>query len=141
MTPTEDLICRLRKRAEIRRSITTRKSVQNNEPDRIADLLEEAAVKIEHLQRIAAAVAGMEAAMSHAEFERAAVLAMDYLDPEWPYGGKCDGGCAPRVCYCASTESGVRGLVKEAPGPGLCVECGKQEADAYGFCWSCVCLP
>jgi phage host-nuclease inhibitor protein Gam len=45
-----DLIFRLRKRAEIRRQITTRKSVQNNEPDRIADLLEEAASEIEALQ-------------------------------------------------------------------------------------------
>ena len=39
----DDLVFRLRKRAEIRRQIDTRKSVQNNEPDRIADLLEEAA--------------------------------------------------------------------------------------------------
>jgi hypothetical protein len=45
-----DLIFRLRKRAEIRKQITTRKSVQNNEPDRIADLLEEAANEIEALQ-------------------------------------------------------------------------------------------
>lgn len=34
---------RLRKRAEIRRQITTRKSVQEGAPDRISDLLEEAA--------------------------------------------------------------------------------------------------
>lgn len=39
----DDLIYRLRKRAEIRRQITTRKSVQEGKPDRIADLLEEAA--------------------------------------------------------------------------------------------------
>lgn len=45
-----DLIYRLRKRAEIRRQIPTRKSVQNNEPDRIADLLEEAANEIEKLR-------------------------------------------------------------------------------------------
>jgi phage host-nuclease inhibitor protein Gam len=45
-----DLVSRLRKRAEIRRQITTRKSVQNNEPDRIADLLEEAANEMESLQ-------------------------------------------------------------------------------------------
>jgi hypothetical protein len=38
-----DLIYRLRKRAEIRRQIDTRKSVQEGKPDRIADLLEEAA--------------------------------------------------------------------------------------------------
>jgi len=43
---TEDLVERLRKRAEIRRNIPTRKSVQNGEPDRIADLLEEAADEI-----------------------------------------------------------------------------------------------
>lgn len=42
-----DLIYRLRKRAEIRRQISTRKSVQNGEPDRIADLLEEAADALE----------------------------------------------------------------------------------------------
>lgn len=39
----EDLIFRLRKRAEIRRQIPSRKSVQEGTPDRIADLLEEAA--------------------------------------------------------------------------------------------------
>ena len=44
-----DLVYRLHKRAEIRRQITTRKSVQNGEPDRIADLLEEAADEIERL--------------------------------------------------------------------------------------------
>jgi hypothetical protein len=43
-----DLIYRLRKRAEIRRQITTRKSVQEGAPDRIADLLEEAAAALEH---------------------------------------------------------------------------------------------
>jgi hypothetical protein len=45
-----DLVFRLRKRAEIRRQISTRKSVQNNEPDRIADLLEEAATALEQQQ-------------------------------------------------------------------------------------------
>ena len=42
-----DLIYRLRKRAEIRLKITSRKSVQEGKPDRIADLLEEAAQVIE----------------------------------------------------------------------------------------------
>jgi hypothetical protein len=46
-----DLVERLRKRAEIRRQIPDRKSVQNNEPDRIADLLEEAANEIEELRK------------------------------------------------------------------------------------------
>lgn len=48
----EDLIYRLKKRAEIRRSITTRKSVQNGEPDRISDLLEEAASVIETYENL-----------------------------------------------------------------------------------------
>lgn len=46
----QSLVYRLRKRAEIRRSIATRKSVQEGKPDRIADLLEEAANEIEKLQ-------------------------------------------------------------------------------------------
>lgn len=46
----QDLIYRLRRRAEIRRSIPNRKSVLENQPDRIADLLEEAANAIEKLQ-------------------------------------------------------------------------------------------
>jgi hypothetical protein len=45
----EDLVYRLRKRAEIRRQIPTRKSVQDNQPDRLSDLLEEAANEIERL--------------------------------------------------------------------------------------------
>ncbi len=39
----EDLVYRLRKRAEIRRQIPGRKSVEEGKADRIADLLEEAA--------------------------------------------------------------------------------------------------
>ena len=46
----EGLVFRLRKRAEIRRQISTRKSVQEGKPDRIADLLEEAANRIEELE-------------------------------------------------------------------------------------------
>jgi len=45
---TNDIVYRLRKRAEIRRSIKDRKSVQEGRPDRIADLLEEAATTIEN---------------------------------------------------------------------------------------------
>ena len=48
----ESLIYRLRKRAEIRRSINSRKSVQEGKPDRISDLLEEAANEIERLDKI-----------------------------------------------------------------------------------------
>lgn len=45
-----DLVYRLRRRAEIRRQIPTRKSVQEGKPDRIADLLEEAADEIEKMR-------------------------------------------------------------------------------------------
>ena len=47
----QDLVYRLRKRAEIRRQIPGRKSVQEGARDRIADLLEEAALEIERLRK------------------------------------------------------------------------------------------
>jgi len=47
---TNDIVYRLRKRAEIRRSISTRKSVQEGKPDRIGELLDEAANEIEALR-------------------------------------------------------------------------------------------
>jgi hypothetical protein len=47
-----DLVYRLRKRAEIRRQIPGRKSVEEGTPDRIADILEEAADEIERLKGI-----------------------------------------------------------------------------------------
>lgn len=50
MTDENDIVYRLRKRAEIRRQIKDRKSVQEGKPDRIADLLEEAANEIERLR-------------------------------------------------------------------------------------------
>ena len=46
----QSLVFRLRKRAEIRRQIQGRKSVEEGKPDRIADLLEEAANEIQRLQ-------------------------------------------------------------------------------------------
>lgn len=48
----QSLLFRLRKRAEIRRQIPGRKSVEQGAPDRIADLLEEAAVRIEYLEKV-----------------------------------------------------------------------------------------
>lgn len=45
----QSLVFRLKKRAEIRRQISSRKSVQEGAADRIADLLEEAAQEIESL--------------------------------------------------------------------------------------------
>lgn len=50
MAAEDDIVYRLRKRAEIRRSIATRKSVQEGKADRIADLLEEAAKEVELLR-------------------------------------------------------------------------------------------
>lgn len=50
--PEESLVYRLRKRAEIRRNIQTRKSVQEGKADRIADLLEEAADEIYKLESV-----------------------------------------------------------------------------------------
>ncbi len=47
----QGLVYRLRKRAEIRRQIPGRRSVEQGEADRIADLLDEAAVEIERLQK------------------------------------------------------------------------------------------
>jgi hypothetical protein len=45
----QSLVFRLRKRAEIRRQIPGRRSVEEGARDRIADLLEEAADEIEQL--------------------------------------------------------------------------------------------
>ncbi len=47
----QSLVFRLRKRAEIRKQIKDRKSVQEGAPDRIADLLEEAADEIDKLEQ------------------------------------------------------------------------------------------
>lgn len=48
----QSLVFRLRKRAEIRRQIPGRKSVEEHKEDRIANLLEEAANEIERLNAI-----------------------------------------------------------------------------------------
>ena len=47
----QSLVYRLRKRAEIRRQISSRKSVQEGRPDRLSDLLEEAADELESLRK------------------------------------------------------------------------------------------
>ena len=51
MNNETDIVYRLRKRAEIRRQIPGRKSVEEGAPDRIADLLEEAANEIEAMRK------------------------------------------------------------------------------------------
>jgi len=48
----QSLVFRLRKRAEIRRQIKDRKSVQEGARDRIADLLEEAADELTELRKL-----------------------------------------------------------------------------------------
>jgi hypothetical protein len=48
--PAQSLLYRLRKRAEIRRQIPGRLAVVENKPDKIADLLDEAANEIERLK-------------------------------------------------------------------------------------------
>ncbi len=50
MVNEQDVVYRLRKRAEIRRQIPGRKSIQEGKPDRIADLLDEAADEIIRLR-------------------------------------------------------------------------------------------
>ena len=49
-TSEQDIVDRLRIRASIRRNNKERKSVQEGKPDRIADILEEAANEIEKLR-------------------------------------------------------------------------------------------
>lgn len=79
-----DLIHRLHTRANIRRSIPHRKSVQENQPDRIADILDEAGTALtllyeeqsteECITRIMAAIRptlhGMVDPRSHDNFEQ-----------------------------------------------------------------------
>lgn len=51
--PVDDIVTRLQVRASIRRQISSRKSVQEGRPDRISDLLEEAAQTILELRAAA----------------------------------------------------------------------------------------
>lgn len=48
----QSLVFRLLKRAEIRKQISSRKSVQEGQPDRLAALLEEAALEIQRLNEL-----------------------------------------------------------------------------------------
>jgi hypothetical protein len=74
---SDDLVYRLRKRAEIRRQIPDRKSVQEGQPDRIADLLEEAADALSESEWV-----GLDKEMMRnttLEFNRGALWAERYL--------------------------------------------------------------
>lgn len=72
----EYVMFRLRKRAEIRRQIKDRKSVKEGKPDRISDLLEEAANEIERIWKICHRLEeekeGLEIALenAHVHYER-----------------------------------------------------------------------
>lgn len=65
----QSLVFRLRKRAEIRRSIKDRKSVQEGAADRIADLLEEAAAELEALRHLRHELQGVLADSEEGEFD------------------------------------------------------------------------
>ena len=52
MIDENDIVYRLRKRAEIRRQIPTRKSVIEGKEDRLANLLDEAADEIARLHNV-----------------------------------------------------------------------------------------
>jgi len=83
---TDDLINRLEMRANIRRNISTRKSVQEGKPDRISDLLEEAAEELKRLSTLLNE--------KHGKAEVPSNFLMDILEPtlkwkevpktEWP---------------------------------------------------------
>jgi hypothetical protein len=70
----QSLVFRLRKRAEIRRANAERKSVREGRPDRVADLLEEAADRIDELENASA-----DAAKGR-EMAGALHAGADYLD-------------------------------------------------------------
>jgi hypothetical protein len=70
-------VYRLRKRAEIRRQIPDRKSVQEGQPDRIADLLEEAADALSESEWVGLNPEQMR--NTTLEFNRGALWAERYL--------------------------------------------------------------
>jgi vacuolar-type H+-ATPase subunit I/STV1 len=65
----QSLVFRLRKRAEIRRNIKDRKSVQEGAADRIADLLEEAADELEALRQLRHELQGVLEDSKQGEFD------------------------------------------------------------------------
>lgn len=92
-----DLVYRLLKRAEVRRQIDTRKSVQNNEPDRIADLLEEAAVVLNKYTKVLEEIANDYPELSH---DKARMQNLDHI--KWAKNVlnmfACNGFCGEYEC-------------------------------------------
>jgi hypothetical protein len=75
----QSLVFRLRKRAEIRRQIKDRKSVQEGARDRIADLLEEAADEIEALRHLRHDLQGVLADSDEGEFDTICQLTVQHV--------------------------------------------------------------
>lgn len=75
----QSLVFRLRKRAEIRRTIKDRKSVQDGAADRIADLLEEAADEIEALRALRHDLQGVLADCEQGEFDTICQLTVTHV--------------------------------------------------------------
>ena len=75
----QSLVFRLRKRAEIRRSIKDRKSVQQGAADRIADLLEEAAAEIEALRALRHELQGVLMDSEQDEFDAVCRETVQYV--------------------------------------------------------------
>jgi len=74
----QSLVFRLRKRAEIRRQIQDRKSVQEGRPDRIADLLEEAASELESLRALRHELAGaLEDFRENKQFDQVCIQTLE----------------------------------------------------------------
>jgi dihydropteroate synthase len=91
------LVDRLRKRAEIRRQIPNRKSVQNNEHDRISDLLEESADVIEKYIKVLEDIANDYPELSH---DKARMQNLDHI--KWAKNVlkmfSCNGFCGEYEC-------------------------------------------
>ena len=75
----QSLVFRLRKRAEIRRQIKDRKSVQEGARDRIADLLEEAADEIEALRALRHELQGVLEDCEEGEFDTICQLTVQHV--------------------------------------------------------------
>lgn len=75
----QSLVFRLRKRAEIRRQIKDRKSVQQGAADRIADLLEEAANEIEALRALRHELQGVLEDCKEGEFDTICQLTIQHV--------------------------------------------------------------
>jgi hypothetical protein len=75
----QSLMFRLRRRAEIRRQIPDRRSVQQGAPDRIADLLEEAAAEIEALRALRHELQGVLVDSEQDEFDAVCRETVQYV--------------------------------------------------------------